>query len=340
MGSTGFLVQTFSFMKWMRYTRRSFSISTFIRRNGCVIQEDVSLSPLLSISILTRRKEVSRSSLLLDDLVIEIILQLHFPLKSLMDFKYLNKIWKELLFSLLFLTFLPNNGSQVVQRYSKFKIDNLEGIECSDGMLCCLCRTNDFDYTYFHYTFIIINPVTGIYFKILVETSKGWTEMGKYHIFDTRIGNWRIIKLHPSFELKNPCLRMLVLHSSVGLKFPTYRHVNDPIEEEDSLIVFDIENECWSQISNWPPRECLCSLIVLGDSACFIDDQKLVGWTLKKEREREWEWEEIINQHDHNLESLFYLDIFIYQLEPIERHRHLFKNYSLYKPILFSDHLQ
>ncbi|XP_020531794.1 uncharacterized protein LOC110008488 [Amborella trichopoda] len=269
------------------------------------------------------------------------------------------------------LTFLCNNGSQVVQRYSKFKIDNLEGIECSQGMLCCLCQTNDLDYTYFDYTFIIINPVTsicttiseslpnvnlfGFYFdpsscdfKILAQTSKGWTEMGKYHIFDSRIGNWRIIKLHPSFERKNPCLRMLSLNSKSYLT-----------EEDDSLIVFDMENECWSQIS-LPPRECLCSLIAFGDSACFIgitDDQKLVGWILKKE-DRGWEWEELINQHDHNLESWFYpvffydedklflqnrvsLDIFIYhinqkQLEPVEGHRHRCKTYSLYKPTLFA----
>ncbi|KAL4187644.1 hypothetical protein AMTRI_Chr09g40020 [Amborella trichopoda] len=273
--------------------------------------EEVSLSPLL--------EEVSLSSLLRDDLVIEILLQLHFPVESVRDFKCLNKTWHA------------------------FKMDNLEGIECSYVMLCCLCRTNDLYYTYFDYTCIIINPVTGLcttisesFPNILAQTSKGWTEMGKYHIFDSRIGNGRIIKLYPSFELKNPCLRMLSLHSKSYLT------------EEDSLIVFDIENECWSQISKLPPRECLCSLIALGDSACFIG----LGW----------EREELINQHDHNLESWFYpvffydedklflqnrvsLDIFIYHinqkhLEPIEGHRHRCKNYSLYKPTLFLGHLQ
>ncbi|KAL4184087.1 hypothetical protein AMTRI_Chr11g101590 [Amborella trichopoda] len=369
MKSNCFLVQIISIIKWMR--------SRFSRGS---LHGEVSLSPLL-------HEEVSLSSLLPDDLVIEILL--HFPVESLMDFKCLNKTWKELLLSPLFARIHHLSPSNTSQYFSiglsrmpdfmkpsyatMFKIDNLEGIECSQGMLCCLCRTNDtndLDYIYFEYTFIIINPVNGIYttiseslpnvnlfgfyfdsnsydFKILAQTS-GWTEMGKYHIFDSRIGNWRIIKLHPSFQRKSPCLRMLSLHSKSYLT-----------EEEDSLIVFDMKNEGWSQIS-LPPRECLCSLIAFGYSACFIgitDDHKLVGWILKKE-DRGWEWEELINQHDHKLESWFYpvffydedklflqnrvsLDIFIYhvnqkQLEPVEGHRHRCKTYSLYKPTLFA----
>ncbi|KAL4196565.1 hypothetical protein AMTRI_Chr04g246780 [Amborella trichopoda] len=83
-----------------------------------------------------------------------------------MDFKSLNTAWKELLLSSLFAIIhqlsLTDDFQIFVQSYSMFKINNLEGIECSRGMLCCLCRTNDLDYTYLDFTFIIMNPVIGI----------------------------------------------------------------------------------------------------------------------------------------------------------------------------------